>query len=1406
MSSLLLAFEQQEVADGNNEAATSSENEDAVLNIDDPAPSTPLELSKPKQKPSRKKEPMLSLAERASKAAESKKLATLRFSTAKNLIVPHLLPAASELSAAVAKARATCANTSIAPLLQEVVARLVEGFSNDEGALFEHVRRYLITAGATEIEIADIASVVSQCCVRKVYCECVLDSSDLSLFGWEVVDKSLFGFAGSDVRPPCVESLRKLRRTVGEFVQNLVLKHDLLSSQDFNSGALKSCEKELSRLEKKRDIEQKQWDTTIQKVVDKLQKDEESKVAAAAKAFAKAAPSASKPSVSKLTPISAGVVGSNSSASEVVVIDDAPAGDANPASKLPTSTADKEARASGATSKVQPKATSKSAPPAPPSKSIAMFFKKVDKPAEIELLPPPCAPLKSVPSSDAAKSPIAPQPTEASPAIVVAPKPKARLSRFMPWNTPNFTIMAPHPYGPFEGSVKRVACDAIVPGELSSWVQIFKACKVVRALPPVTVEQDESGEPGGVTLRKRLIHHASVMVDGEWFSAIRPAYYGVVLRSAPCVTARTPFAKDKSLEYDYNSEDEWSDEEDGETINSCDEDEEVDEDDDIDDGFVDDEFDAGKNLPTAKLVPQVMIYSESNVETSLSAFFADLCTEWFDTDPLECDVLQEEDDETAGSKRSIAKIAYRKEWDAPALLQLVAVIHNSQSRDDFVEKFQLLIPDFAKASIQGKINEMQGAGIVSRHKPGPEYRKVWRVAVEWVQKAVESGHTLIPDSECLCKKAEKNRDPHTPDGESGKRGREGDDDTLSSKKTAPHVTLEQCFNRPEGSEPMLSVKPQILQEHLEKEERESNEKAEKYRECEAACQRFIEFWSRSSEKTFENDLGDFVSLESNSFSNDSDCSWKHFTSLLDAVVFCVCDFSFFQCEPAEKELSLKSGKALASFMHALTVAAAVQPSSENYSDLAAHVQASQKSLGEALRKRSFRSLFLKNLENKGAKMATYRHRLYVCRIATFVHCIGFDLVHLKDSPLPLDDSLKAARDHMRRDFAAEATLKLVYDTCYDGSLGTWVQAFDSKTGLMNSLVPSLLVCLSTVPVDSKLGSGSALTQIAMLACECTMVKAVLKRPSIFTCVEALLSVIFNRYTLSEKELVKLLKSTSLNILLERCRSELVLLDTEKEKVARARQLVLDRQELLTETREIDAQDKLCNWYQAFLISQCALTCTVHFVGWESKFDETILVHDMKHRIRERTSTAPIGKLGQEEHPPVQPRTYENAVVKDTKEVAKESGDPLCCFEKAACIVPQVEIAAPVAFKCCLNMMILLLSKNSSIQRKGGLFWSSQDTTFLSEILRFFAKVLPCGVNDLEELSSRGLDSLPDMASAPTPLPKVSSKLFQRVMDYVLSVFSGSKSHASRSADQGRRVEFRASQKVVCRSVFHDSQL
>jgi hypothetical protein len=599
---------------------------------------------------------------------------------------------------------------------------------------------------------------------------------------------------------------------------------------------------------------------------------------------------------------------------------------------------------------------------------------------------------------------------------------------------------------------------------------------------------------------------------------------------------------------------------------------------------------------------------------------------------------------------------------------------------------------------------------------------------------------------------------------------------------------------------MLSVKPQILQEHLEKEERESNEKAEKFKECKDACQRFIQSWSLSSEKTFLSDLGQFVSSESSSLPQESGSTWKHFSGLLDAVVYCVVDFSFSHCEPAEQELSLKSGKALTCFMHALTVAAAAPSDSENYLDLVSSVQAAQKSLGEALRKRSFRSLFLKNLENKGTKMASYWHRLFVFRIATFVHLVGFDISRMVDSALPLDDSLRAARDHMRRDFASEATLKMVYDTCYDGSLGTWVQAFDSNTGLMNSLIPSLLVCLSTVPVDSKLGSSSALTQIALLACECTMVKANLKRSSIFSCVDALLSVICNRYTMNEKELAKLLKSTSLNILLERCKAELLELSIEKEKVARARQLVLDRRELLAETREIDAQDKLCNWYQAFLISQCALTCTVHFVGWESKFDETIPVRDMEHRIRERTSTAPIGKLGQEERPPVQPRTYEDTVVKGAKDIIKAAGDPLCCFDKPACSAPQVEISSPVTMKCCLDMMILILNKNLSIQRKGGLYWTSQDTTFLSEILRFFVKVLSYEVGELDALALKGLAVLPDTTNAPSPIPKVYFIISGYSDDLVFTFRTGTQSNAGRPTDQRRRVELRAHQEVRCATV------
>lgn len=185
-----------------------------------------------------------------------------------------------------------------------------------------------------------------------------------------------------------------------------------------------------------------------------------------------------------------------------------------------------------------PPVAAKCVPPAHPSKSTSMFFKKVAERAEVELLPPSPAITKNVPWNGTAKSSAVPAPAEVTPAIAVAAKAKARLTRFMPWNTPNFTIMAPHPYVPFEGSEKRVCRDAAVPGDLSSWIQVFKACKIVPALAPVSVEQDESGERDGVSSRKRLIHHASIMVDGEWFTAARPAYYGVVLRSAPAVTAR----------------------------------------------------------------------------------------------------------------------------------------------------------------------------------------------------------------------------------------------------------------------------------------------------------------------------------------------------------------------------------------------------------------------------------------------------------------------------------------------------------------------------------------------------------------------------------------------------------------------------------------------------------------------------------------------------------------------------------------------------------------------------------------------------------------------------------------------------------------------------------------------------
>ena len=167
------------------------------------------------------------------------------------------------------------------------------------------------------------------------------------------------------------------------------------------------------------------------------------------------------------------------------------------------------------------------------------------------------------------------------------------------------------------------------------------------------------------------------------------------------------------------------------------------------------------------------------------------------------------------------------------------------------------------------------------------------------------------------------------------------------------------------------------------------------------------------------------------------------------------------------------------------------------------------------------------------------------------------------------------------------------------------------------------------------------------------------------------------------------------------------------------------------------------------------------------------------------------------------------VVKDAKEAAKESGDPLCCFDRAASASSPAEIAAPVAFKCCLNMMIQLLGKNSSIQRKGGLFWSSQDTTFLSEILRLIAKVLPCGVADVEELALKGLDALPDMASAPTPLPKVFSScvsawLCNNQHSPCLQVL---KAMQAVQLIKGKELNFvRRRRWSAAGSVFHDSRL
>eukprot|EP00039_Didymoeca_costata_P007016 m.95526 g.95526 ORF g.95526 m.95526 type:complete len:809 (-) comp13497_c0_seq1:127-2553(-) len=95
---------------------------------------------------------------------------------------------------------------------------------------------------------------------------------------------------------------------------------------------------------------------------------------------------------------------------------------------------------------------------------------------------------------------------------------------------------------------------------------------------------------------------------------LRPPYIGTFRKKSTTVTGRRPFGRDKVMDYEYDSEAEWTDEEEGEELKSDDEDEEANdqvEDPDQDKFFVpdgklsddegiDDEVDRNKNPDTGK--------------------------------------------------------------------------------------------------------------------------------------------------------------------------------------------------------------------------------------------------------------------------------------------------------------------------------------------------------------------------------------------------------------------------------------------------------------------------------------------------------------------------------------------------------------------------------------------------------------------------------------------------------------------------------------------------------------------------------------------------------------------------------------------------------------------------------------
>lgn len=129
-------------------------------------------------------------------------------------------------------------------------------------------------------------------------------------------------------------------------------------------------------------------------------------------------------------------------------------------------------------------------------------------------------------------------------------KPKGESTLFQPWQEPEYaTIARPH-----RCSLRPISLDSLN----SQTVDLRDVLRGVKHRAKRWIRKRGSGR-----VFKLLQFHTEY----------RPAYFGTFSKRSRRVCGRNPFAKDDTIDYTYDSDDEWEDESEGESLSSAEDDE-----------------------------------------------------------------------------------------------------------------------------------------------------------------------------------------------------------------------------------------------------------------------------------------------------------------------------------------------------------------------------------------------------------------------------------------------------------------------------------------------------------------------------------------------------------------------------------------------------------------------------------------------------------------------------------------------------------------------------------------------------------------------------------------------------------------------------------------------------------------